>query len=42
MLGNRELTGGIRLDKEGLSIEDEERFDDFRWFDIDFQTPEGM
>lgn len=42
ILGNRELSGGIRLDKEGLLIEDEERFDDFKWFTIDFQTSDGM
>lgn len=42
ILGNRELSGGIRLDKEGLLIEDEEKFDDFKWFEIDFQTPVGM
>lgn len=42
ILGNRELSGGIRLDKEGLHIEEEEKFDDFKWFTIDFQTLGGM
>jgi len=27
---------------EGLLIEDKEGFDDFKWFEIDFQTLEGM
>lgn len=41
-LGSRELSGGIRLDKEGLLIQDEERFDDYKWFEIDFRSPAGM
>lgn len=42
VLGNRELSGGIRLDKVGLLIEDEGEFDDFKWFKVDFQTFAGM
>lgn len=42
VLGNSELSGGIRLDKAGLLYEDEEKFDDFKWFRIDFQTFAGM
>lgn len=41
IIGNREISGGIRLDMEGLLIEDKEGFDDFKWFEIDFQTLEG-
>ncbi|KAG0126667.1 hypothetical protein HOY82DRAFT_627089 [Tuber indicum] len=42
IIGNRDLSGGIRLDMEGLLIKDEEDFDDFKWFEIDFQTLEEM
>lgn len=34
----RDLSGGFRLDKEGMGIEKQEAFDDFKWFEIEFQT----
>ncbi|RPA94691.1 hypothetical protein L873DRAFT_1935777 [Choiromyces venosus 120613-1] len=42
IIGNRDLSGGIRLDMEGLLIDDQESFDEFKWFEIDFQTLEEM
>jgi hypothetical protein len=42
IMGNRDLSGGIRLDMEGLQIEDQERFDDFKWLEIDFSNLEEM
>lgn len=40
-LGTREKSGGMRLDKKGLTIESEESFDEFKWFEIDFYSEEG-
>lgn len=34
----RDLIGGFRLDKEGLGIERQDTFEDFKWFEIEFQT----
>lgn len=34
----RDISGGFRLDKEGLGIESQEAFDDFKWLEIVFQT----
>lgn len=34
----RDLAGGFRLDKEGIGLERQEVFDDFKWFEIEFQT----
>ena len=42
VIGNRDISGGIRLDMEGLLIDDQEGFDEFKWFEIDFQNMEGM
>lgn len=40
-LGTREQSGGMRLDKKGLTIDSEESFDEFKWFEIDFYSEEG-
>lgn len=40
VLGTRELSGGFRLDKEEELIEDQERFEDFKWFEIEFNHAE--
>jgi hypothetical protein len=34
----RDISGGFRLDRDGLKIERQEAFDDFKWFEIEFQT----
>jgi hypothetical protein len=34
----KDISGGFRLDKEGLGIDKQEGFEDFKWFEIDFQT----
>lgn len=31
----------MRLDKKGLTIDSEESFDEFKWFEIDFYSEEG-
>lgn len=41
-LGTREQSGGMRLDKKGLTIDSEESFDEFKWFEIDFYSEEEM
>ena len=41
ILGNRTISGGFRLDKKGLSLDDEDSFDEFKWLEIDFNTEEG-
>lgn len=41
-LGTREQSGGMRLDKKGLTIDSEESFDEFKWFEIDFYSEEGV
>ena len=41
LLGSRTLSGGFRLDKKGLCFADEDGFDEFKWFEIDFNTEEG-
>lgn len=41
-LGTRAQSGGMRLDKKGLTIDSEESFDEFKWFEIDFYSEEGM
>lgn len=40
-LGDRNRSGGIQLDKKGLTIDSEESFDEFKWFEIDFFSEEG-
>lgn len=40
--GSREAPGGFRLDKKGLFPDDEESFDDFKWFEIEFNSQEEM
>jgi len=42
ILGNRTISGGFRLDKKGLSLDDEDSFDEFKWLEIDFNTEEEM
>jgi hypothetical protein len=42
LLGTRSQSGGFRLDKKGLCIADEDSFDEFKWFEIDFNTEEGI
>ncbi|CCX33576.1 Similar to hypothetical protein [Tuber melanosporum Mel28]; acc. no. XP_002842042 [Pyronema omphalodes CBS 100304] len=34
----KDISGGFRLDKEGLGIDKQDGFEDFKWFEIDFQT----
>jgi hypothetical protein len=41
-LGDRSRSGGIPLDKSGLTIDCEDSFDEFKWFEIDFFSEEGM
>lgn len=41
-LGTRAQSGGMRLDKKGLTIDSEESFDEFKWFEIDFYSEDGM
>jgi len=41
-IGSRDAPGGFRLDRKGLCPEDEENFDDFKWFEIEFNTVEEM
>lgn len=38
----RENPGGFRLDKKGLFPDDEESFEDFKWFEIEFNNLEEM
>lgn len=38
ILGMLDTSGGIPLNKLGLSEEDEDSFDDFKWFEIEFGT----
>lgn len=38
----RENPGGFRLDKKGLFPDDEEGFEDYKWFEIEFNTAEEM
>lgn len=38
----RDNPGGFRLDKKGLFPDDEESFEDFKWFEIEFNNPEEM
>lgn len=40
-LGTRDQSGGMRLDKKGLTIDSEESFEEFKWFEIDFYSEEG-
>lgn len=40
--GSRESPGGFRLDKKGLFPDDEESFEDFKWFEIEFNNQEEM
>lgn len=40
--GSRESPGGFRLDKKGLFPDDEEGFEDFKWFEIEFNNAEEM
>lgn len=40
-LGDRTRSGGIQLDKKGLTIDCEDSFDEFKWFEIDFFSEEG-
>ena len=40
-LGDRNRSGGIQLDKKGLTIDCEDSFDEFKWFEIDFFSEEG-
>lgn len=42
LLGTRTLSGGIQLDKKGLTIDSEDSFDEFKWFEIDFYSEEGL
>jgi hypothetical protein len=39
-LGSRDLSGGFPLAKKGLFIEDEDSFEEFKWFEIDFMNEE--
>jgi len=38
--GSRDVPGGFRLDKKGLFPDDEENFEEFKWFEIEFNTKE--
>lgn len=40
-LGTRSRSGGIQLEKKGLTIDCEDSFDEFKWFEIDFYSEEG-
>lgn len=40
--GSREQPGGFRLDKKGLFPEDEASFDDYKWFEVEFNSQEEM
>lgn len=40
--GNRDLPGGIRLDRGGMLIEDEDGFDDLKWLEIEFESSTGI
>ncbi|RPA79320.1 hypothetical protein BJ508DRAFT_308424 [Ascobolus immersus RN42] len=39
-LGTRDLNGGFSLAKKGLFIDDEDSFEEFKWFEIDFVNEE--
>jgi hypothetical protein len=34
----RDISGGFRLDREGLGIDKQDAFDEFKWFELEFQT----
>jgi len=36
------MTGGFPLAKKGLFIQDEDTFEEFKWFEIDFIHEEDM
>lgn len=42
ILGTRDVSGGIPLNKVGLSVEDQDNFDDFKWFEFEFGTLEEL
>lgn len=42
ILGAQDVSGGIPLSKLGLAIEDNDNFDDFKWFEFEFGTLEEL
>lgn len=42
VLGTQDASGGIPLNKLGLTVEDQDGFDDFKWFEIEFGTLEEL
>jgi hypothetical protein len=38
VLGNRNSPGGFRLDRDGMGIDKQESFEEFKWFEIEFQN----
>lgn len=41
-IGTRDIAGGVPLNKKGLLYDDEDGFEDFKWFDVDFVNPEDL
>lgn len=41
-LGARRQSGGFQLDKKGLTYECEDGFEEFKWFELDFDSSEGQ
>lgn len=42
ILGTQDVSGGIPLNKLGLAVEDQDSFDNFKWFEIEFGTLEEL